>query len=504
MRYLEVFNSYKNSNRIAYICNEKSISYSELMLYSDRLAKYILENFENGNKDAIPVYGHKDFLMLVSFLACTKSGHPYCPMDISFTKNRVEDVLSVTESKFSIFTEDLLVDEKYNLLNRKNILDIIHDEKYDDISADGLYEINGDDIVYIIFTSGSTGKPKGVQITYDNLNNYINWIHNVVGNEKNKVYLNQAPFSFDLSVMDLYLSLYSESTLFAITKEDQQDFSKLYANLEKSNITNWVSTPSFADMCLSLKEFNSENIKNLKYFLFCGEVLTKKTAQRLRERFPNAKVINTYGPTESTVCITDILVTDDVLEKFDIIPLGDTKNGTRIEIRENDRVLNDGEVGEIVIIGDTVSSGYYKNPAQTEKAFFVSDDGQRGYRTGDLGYFKDGNLFFSNRKDFQVKLNGYRIELGDIESNLLNVEGVISCCALPNYDLDNKVKSITAVMVCNDVTDEKAYTKFLKEELQKYVPSYMVPKKFKFLEKLPMNNNGKIDRKELKKILESK
>ena len=97
-----------------------------------------------------------------------------------------------------------------------------------------------------------THLPKGVQITYDNLNNYINWIHNVVGNEKNKVYLNQAPFSFDLSVMDLYLSLYSESTLFAITKKDQQDFSKLYANLEKSNITNWVSTPSFADMCLSL------------------------------------------------------------------------------------------------------------------------------------------------------------------------------------------------------------------------------------------------------------
>ena len=464
MGYLDSFNNYKNSEKIAYICDDESITYRELMLYSDRLAKYILKNFGVGNKDAIAVYGHKDFLMLVSFLACTKSGHPYCPMDISFTRNRVEDVLTITNSKFSIFTEDLIVDEKFSILDKEDILDIINDEK----------------------------------------NNYIGWIHNVVGNEKNKIYLNQAPFSFDLSVMDLYLSLYSESTLFAITKEKQQDFSKLYESLEKSGITNWVSTPSFADMCLSLQEFNSENIKNIEYFLFCGEVLTKKTAQRLKQRFPNAKVINTYGPTESTVCVTDILITDEILEKFDILPLGDVKRGSRIEIREEDKILGDDEIGEIVIIGDTVSSGYYKNPVQTEKAFFITENNERAYKTGDLGYYKDGNLFFSNRKDFQVKLNGYRIELGDIESNLLNISGVSSCCALPNYDSDNKVKSITAFIVSNNINDEKEYTKFLKEKLKKYIPNYMIPKKFKFLEKLPMNNNGKVDRKELKKILENR
>lgn len=504
MKYLETLNSYKYSEKIAYICNESSITYKELMLFSDRLAKYILKNFGIGNKNAIAVYGHKDFLMLVSFLACTKSGHPYCPMDISFTRNRVEDVLTVTDSKFSIFTEDFEVDKKFSVLNRKDILDIIDDEKYDDISNENLYKIEPEDIVYIIFTSGSTGKPKGVQITYDNLNNYIGWIHNVVGNEKNKVYLNQAPFSFDLSVMDLYLSLCSESTLYAITKEDQQDFARLYEHLEKSGITNWVSTPSFADMCLSLQEFNSDNIKNIEYFLFCGEVLTKKTAQRLKKRFPNARIINTYGPTESTVCVTDILITDEVLEKFDILPLGDVKNGSRIEIRDDEKILGDGEIGEIVIIGDTVSSGYYKNPIQTEKVFFTTDNNERAYKTGDLGYYKYGNLFFSNRKDFQVKLNGYRIELGDIESNLLNISGISSCCALPNYDSDNKVKSITAFVVSNSVSDEKEYAKFLKAELKKYIPSYMIPKKIRFLEKLPMNNNGKVDRKELKKIIENR
>ena len=504
MKYLETLNSYKYSEKIAYICNESSITYKELMLFSDRLAKYILKNFGSKNKEAIPVFGHKDYLMLVSFLACTKSGHPYCPMDITFTRNRVEDVLNITESKFSLFTEDLVVDKKFNTLTKKDILEIINDRKYDEITNEGLYEIEPEDIVYIIFTSGSTGKPKGVQITYDNLNNYIDWMHNVVENKKNKVYLNQAPFSFDLSVMDLYLSLYSESTLYAITKEDQQDFARLYEHLKKSGITNWVSTPSFADMCLSMTEFSSENVKDIEYFLFCGEVLTKKTAKRLNDRFPNARVINTYGPTESTVCVTDILISDEVIEKYETLPLGDVKKGSRIEIRDEDKILGDGEIGEIIIIGNTVSSGYYKNPIQTEKSFFITENNERAYKTGDLGFYKNGQLFFSNRKDFQVKLNGYRIELGDIESNLLNIDGVISCCALPNYDSDNKVKSITAFVVSNDIKDEKEYTKFLKDELKKYIPVYMIPKKIKFLEKLPMNNNGKVDRKELKRILENK
>ena len=198
------------------------------------------------------------------------------------------------------------------------------------------------------------------------------------------------------------------------------------------------------------------------------------------------------------------MITDEVIEKYETLPLGDVKKGSRIEIRDEDKILDDGEIGEIVIIGDTVSSGYYKNPVQTEKAFFVTENNERAYRTGDLGFYKEGQLFFSNRKDFQVKLNGYRIELGDIESNLLNISGISSCCALPNYDSDNKVKSITAFVVSNEINGEKEYTKFLKEELQKYVPSYMVPKKFKFLDKLPMNNNGKVDRKELQKILEKR
>lgn len=503
MTYLEILNTYKDSEKVAYVCNENQLTFKNLMLYSDRLAKYIVEKYGH-NKEPIPIYGHKDFLMLVSFLACTKSGHPYCPMDISFTKTRIRDVLEITNSPVCLFTEDIEIDNNCNILRRNEILSIINDKRYDFMLFDELNCIDGDDVVYIIFTSGSTGKPKGVQITYDNLNNYIKWMHGVVGKKYNKIYLNQAPFSFDLSVMDLYLSLCSESTLYAITKSTQLDFWSLYEHLKKSNVNNWVSTPSFVDMCLSLKEFNSENIKYIEYFLFCGEVLTKKTVKRLKERFPNAKIINTYGPTESTVCITDIEVTDDVIEKYENIPLGKIKEGTRVEIRNDNRILKDGEVGEIVIIGNTVSCGYYKNEPQNNKSFFITEKKERGYRTGDSGYIKDGNLFFMNRLDFQIKLNGYRIELGDIENNVLNIEGILSCCALPNYDSDNKVKSITAVVVVSHkINEEKTYSKFLKMELKKYLPDYMIPKNFKFLDKIPMNSNGKVDRKALIKLLEN-
>lgn len=500
MKYLEILKGYKNSNKIAFINGDEKISYKDLLKFSDRLAKYIIKTLGENDRTPIPVYGHKSYLMLVCFLAATKSNHAYCPMDICFTKKRVEDVLSITESKLSFFTEELKIDENKNILYKEDILKIINDESFDEILDDSLCNIQKDDDVYIIFTSGSTGKPKGVRIDYGNLNNYLDWIYSVVDCEKNKVYINQAPFSFDLSVMDLYLSLISESTLFTLSKNVQSDFTKLFYALKKSDATHFVSTPSFCDMCLSIKEFNFENLKNLKYFLFCGEVLTKNTAKKLKERFPNAKIYNTYGPTESTVCVTEILITEEILEKYNVLPLGKVKNKTRIEIQdENKNVLEDKREGEIVIIGNTVSKGYFKNEENTKKSFYITEKNERAYKTGDLGYMLDGNLFFVNRMDFQIKLHGYRIELLDIESNLLKIKGILQVCVIPNYDKDNKVKSITAFVVSSDEIKEKS-TSYIKDELSKLVPHYMVPKKIKFLDSLPMNTNGKIDRKKLKEL----
>lgn len=499
--YLEILKTYRTSDTLAYIGKEQKLSYRELMLYSDRLANYLVSHYGVNNEDPIVVYGHKDMLMPICFLACTKSGHPYCPIDISFTAARVKDVMRTANPPITLLTEELQVNLGSPVLTKDMILEIIQDSRYD-TDQNELPGLNDEDTVYIIFTSGSTGKPKGVQISFGNLNNYVKWMYQVVGAQNNKRYLNQAPFSFDLSVMDLYLSLYSESTLYTISSEDQEDYNLLYKRLQQSHVTNWVSTPSFIDLCLSFKEFNCQCVGNIEYFLFCGEILTKKTARRLKERFPHAKVINTYGPTESTVCVTHIELNEEVLHKYSAVPLGRVKQGSRIEIRDGDRILEEGEAGEIVIIGNTVGKGYYKNPELNKSSFFQTTDELRGYRTGDIGYLLDGNLFFLNRLDSQVKLHGYRIELGDIEHNLSDIEGVLSCCVVPSLDSDGKVKNLVAAIVCQQGIDEKAYTYFLKQELRKVLPDYMIPRHFKFVDHMPMNSNGKVDRGALSHLLE--
>ena len=289
--------------------------------------------------------------------------------------------------------------------------------------------------------------------------------------------------------MDLYLSLYNEGKLILIEKEIQSDYSKLFDRLKNNLINTWVSTPSFVDICLASELFNDKLLPNLDTFLFCGEILTKKTAEMLLFNFPNAKIYNTYGPTESTVAVTSIEITQDIINKYNSLPVGKPKKGTQI--------LIDNE--EIVIVGDTVSNGYFNNPTLTDEKFSIINY-QKAYRTGDKGFFLDGLLFYSGRIDNQIKLNGYRIELEDIENNMMRVDGISKVAVLPKFE-DGKVKYLTAYcMYTKEILSKLKAIAEIKEELKKYIPSYMIPKKIIFIEKIPTNNNGKIDRKKLMEL----
>jgi D-alanine--poly(phosphoribitol) ligase subunit 1 len=169
--------------------------------------------------------------------------------------------------------------------------------------------VEGDDPFYVIFTSGSTGEPKGVVITLANLTAFVDWM---LGEqrfaESTETFLNQAPFSFDLSVMDLYLSLVTGGTLFSVNKDDIANLKSLYEKFTRSEITTWVSTPSFAQMCLIERGFQQAMLPRLRRFLFCGETLAPETAAQLLDRFPEAEVWNTYGPTEATVATSSIRI----------------------------------------------------------------------------------------------------------------------------------------------------------------------------------------------------
>lgn len=516
MNILQKIQEYANTvpERISVRCEMNTLTYRELWMYSDTLAGWLKEH-AGERKTPLAVYGHKNPWMLVCFLACVKSGHGYCPIDISVPDARTAMILQALPDGPVLTTEEMQVDaggkQVLSLEEIRILAGMGQNTESDHISGkQQLTEadwVAGEDIWYIIFTSGSTGTPKGVQISADCLGHYLDWsvgLGNAPAEKEGKVFLNQAPFSFDLSVMDLYTSLVSGGTLYCLEKSVQSDYKKLMAALGESEACIWVSTPSFAEVCLSEKSFDEKMMPQLRAFLFCGETLGNRTAQKLMERFPKASVINTYGPTESTVAVTDVTVTRGLAETVNPLPVGAAKPGTVIEIRdESGKRLPDGEKGEIIILGDTVSTGYFCQMELTRKAFF-EENGVRGYHTGDKGYLEKGMLFYCGRIDLQIKLHGYRIELEDIENNIRRLHGIEHVVVLPN-ERDGKVKSLTAYVVEETFPEnEREETARLKRELLAYVPEYMVPKKFAFLEQMPMTNNGKADRKRLKAELEEK
>ena len=498
-------NALDNPDREVFVLQTSSskevLTWGELDEYSDYLAGYLNKNLKA--KTPVVVYGHKDPFLIVCFLACVKSGRAYCPVDINVPLDRIKAIVEEVKPEIILSTWDLDIDE--NVLSIEQIKKIIYFKENRSSEKNFLKK---DVIFYIIFMSGSTGKPKGVQITRDCLDNFLKWSKKLGGKyEKNKRYtfVNQAPFSFDLSVMDLYLTLYTGGTLWALPKCVQGDMELLCKSLKNSDANVWVSTPSFADVCLSEPNYSAKILPNLKKFLFCGEVLTNKTVERLQERFPNAKIINTYGPTESTVAITDILVTKSVNKRIMPLPVGKPKKGTWIQIWDsNGNVLSDGEKGEIIIIGDSVSVGYFNNSELTKKVFgkqIIDGKEYRYYKTGDEGYLKHNNLYYSGRIDLQIKLHGYRIEIEDIENNFIKATNVKQVAVMPKFK-EGKVVSLIAFVVNKEkVDDEFEEALKLKEKLKKYVPDYMIPRKIKFVESLPRTNNGKVDRKSLGELL---
>ena len=481
--------------KTAIVSGSESVTCYELWRISEQLACYMEENTPEGKP--VIVYGSKSPYMLISFLACSKAGRAYCPIDASLPASRLQDIIEMIESPAVIATEEFPLPA--NVIMTKSMLsEMAHtgeglSSPEASISSDSW--VSGDDTVYIIFTSGSTGRPKGVEISSDNLCNFVSWVASLF--PEDLPILNQAAFSFDLSVMDIYAALTLGRTLCCMDKTLQQDIAAAVRFIKAKDIGYIVSTPSFVNTLLSEPSFCADNVSGLKGFRFCGERLTEQTASKLLVRFPEASIVNTYGPTESTVCVTGVSVTREMLESEDGISIGTAKPGTTVTF----------DNGEIIISGDTVGKGYYKDPERTKESFFINEAGERSYRTGDLGYEKGGLLYFKGRADSQIKLNGYRIELQDIEANLCELEGVKEAVVLCKKSGD-AVRYLTAVVVPADHERELLETsgalhvsREIKRRLSERLPSYMIPKRILFIERMPLNGNSKIDRRKLEGLI---
>jgi D-alanine--poly(phosphoribitol) ligase subunit 1 len=484
--------------KAAHVYRGKTLTYSELKIQSDSIACRLSEIC--GPKKPVVVRGHKQSGMLSSFLACAKSGRPYIPVDSSLPVERLNEILensqaeavievgaaAGTKSKVPILSFDTLIADE---IRKKRIPDMA-------------MQVSDQDIVYIIYTSGSTGKPKGVEITHACLESFIGWASGFLEVLEEDVFLNQANFSFDLSVADLYCSLYAGCTLYSIDREQMGSYRDLMPALSASNASIWVSTPSFANMCLFDKRFDGTLLPQIRSFFFCGETLPSAIVADLHARFKSAKVFNTYGPTECTCAVTQVEITKDMTISVKPLPVGVVKPDCGIYILGPDsEVLDEGEEGEIAISGTSVGSGYLNNPEMTARSFrsiIVDGSTIRMYCTGDKGFLKNGVLHYLGRLDFQIKLHGYRIELEDVEYNIRKSSSISNCAVVP-VSRDGTIDHLVAfVSLQAGMKNEGLGTSLaIRDELASRIPEYMIPKKIVVMASLPMNSNGKIDRKAL-------
>ncbi|WP_186579372.1 D-alanine--poly(phosphoribitol) ligase subunit DltA [Aquibacillus kalidii] len=483
----------RNPEQTAFRTEDQVLNYGLLWDRSSRLASFIHAT-QLGRQTPVVVYGHMGIDMPVSFLACVQAGHPYIPVDTSIPLERVRLIIEKSGAGLVINTTDSILDVDNVTVLHIPALQLEQEELIGDE-----YWVKPDEVFYIIYTSGSTGNPKGVQITAANLESFTDWMTRDFPLDQGKVFLNQAPFSFDLSVMDFYPALQSGGSIHALEKEVSNKPKLLFDNLSRSALQIWTSTPSFVQMCFPNPDFNQKMLPELELFLFCGEVLPLAVARELKERFPRARIFNTYGPTEATVAVTSIEVTDELLAHEKVLPVGYPKSDMRIlVVDELDNPLPEGEKGELILVGPSVSKGYLCEPLLTESAFGIIN-GMNAYRTGDAGYIQDGLVYCQGRLDYQIKLHGYRMELEEIEFHLNQSEYIKSAIIIP-HTRNEEIEYLIAAVVPADHDFDKEYklTAAIRKDLALRLPAYMIPRKFTYYTAIPMTMNGKADRKKMK------
>ena len=440
----------KEFDKLAVCGSDKDLTWSELKNEVDSFKKK-LQKYNLPKGHPVLIYGHKEVDFIVSIISCMSLGFPYIPIDTIYPKDRVDKIASIVKSAIKIDTIENKID---------------FDEK--NISTSYLLS---DPIIYIIFTSGSTGEPKGVQITQNSILDFEKWLNSDFGLSKDSVFMNQAPFSFDLSVYELVGFLSLGATIVLNSKDTIENHLLYFERLKKYSCDVWVSTPSFI-----------------------SKLLPSNTVKRIKNSFPSSIVLNTYGPTEATVATTLIEITSDILEKYSKnLPVGYVKENSKINLLD----IDEQNIGELEIVGDNVSIGYFKNE-ELNKQKFEKKYEKRSFRTGDFGYFEDGLLFFANRKDELIKLHGFRIELGEIDKELLSDKMVSESITIP-LKRGNDVAKIISFVIGSKSLDIEV----LKHNISKNLPYYMIPSDIVVLDKFPYNSNHKIDKNELINIYKS-
>lgn len=446
-----------NPQQLAISGSDEAITWQQLSVAVTDWAQHY-QRCQQPAGTPVVLYGHQQAGFAVAIYSCLLHNIPYIPVDCIYPSERLKEICQLASAPYY-----------YDVATKQFIA-----------TGEAGQVLAEPDLAYIMFTSGSTGKPKGVQIGRESLWHFMQWVRQDFSLPETPVLMNHAVFSFDLSLIPLMANLVAGGHIVLNAKDDIAAPDWL-ERLKNNGVSAWVSTPSFAYQRLLSPLFNSDYLPELRLFVFIGEVLNKALVKQLRRRFPHAKILNAYGPTEATVATTVIEITDDMLHsENDLLPIGKMMPDTRMEITSE---------GEMIIWGKNVMRGYLGLPQENaEKLQIKPGEALRGYKTGDLGY-EDDFLYCQGRNDSQIKLNGYRIEINEIENRLLAMSGIREAVVLPLKKTGGGVLRIAAFCVTNLAPEA------IKRSLSQVIPSYMVPSQIIIKDALPLNPNGKIDRK---------
>lgn len=480
----------KHSETTALVCEEAELSYRELDEKSNQFATILSEVKGIQKGDIIGVHLKRDEYCIIALLAILKIGAVYLPIDTTSPKERKEFIIKDANVKLLIVSEETTVFEETPsyIFGRDTAL-----SEYSKIYTSNVHV---EDIAYIIYTSGSTGQPKGALITHGGICNTIQAqieAFDIKGNQYKC--LQFASFSFDASISEIFLSLLSGGTLYVATETLRLDPIKLESYNVAYGIEVMTLPPSY------FKMMNIESFNAVKVLITAGEAAAVLHAKAYVEA--GGTFYNAYGPTETSICATVFKLDANNISKNNTnVPIGTPIANVQTYILDaNHQLLPKGAIGEICVSGKGLAKGYLNRDALTEERFtthsFIA--GEKMYKTGDLGYYlSDGNIVFIGRKDDQVKIRGYRIELGEIEAVLKTVTGIQHAAVLLNENIGN-----TKQLVAYIVADASVNSQQVQNTLEKYLPAHMIPKIYVALDEMPINKNGKIDKKQLPEPQES-
>ncbi len=490
----------KYPGRIAVEDDKEALTWKELAGLSRRIGTAAGKRIASG--DPVVILAPKGPLTLAAMFGAVYGGGFYVNGDPALPPRRLKEIFRVLRPKLV-----LIRPEEIPLIRQAGYTGdycLLHEAAGEEPDLELLERRRKDscseDILYGIFTSGSTGTPKGITVSHRAVIDFITHFTEIFGIDEKDRIGNQAPFDFDVSVKDIYSAVMTGAALVLIPRQLFSVPAALLDYLCEKKATVLIWAVSALTMISSLGGFKYRIPSDVRKVMFSGEVMPANQLACWQEALPEAEFVNLYGPTEIT-CNCTYYPVQKVPGEGEKLPIGKAFPGRRVFLlnEEGGEIREPEQAGEICVAGESLSLGYYHDPAETEKSFqeriFPDGRKERYYRTGDLGFLgKDGNLYFSGRKDFQIKFNGHRIELEEIERLLDPMQGIEKSCCVTDHR-----KTCLAAFYMGKVMPGE-----IRLWLKKRLPGYMVPRKIFQTEKLPLTKNGKTDRKALQKRLEDR